>query len=351
MKRLIIADIKSPNNNGTCTGHFFAVARNYQKMFQDSVETLVAGGPVYRKQFAGHLLSLPSDVLLVGESKLKNKWKFLQNARALFRKTHGDTIVVQQGGVITAFLAIALFYHRRSKLFLIQYSREGFRLAAGKLLYRLCKSKIDGIVCPNDMVGQSFGGVPYCVVPDYIYTGERNEPSLSYEEKKYDVCFIGRIEAEKGIIEVAKKIGGSPYRMIIAGKSENENMEKVLAEVCSTCSNIELHIGYLSDEDYVTYIRNSRFCFLNYQGEYSKRSSGVVLDTVFNNVPIIGCRCKALDFIGENGIGYLYDDLQSVNLQEILTKAHYDQYVANIALYKKKHVQYKEKLAKFLGIK
>lgn len=351
MRRLIIADIKSPNFMGKCTGHFFAVAHNYYELFKENVETLVAGGPVYRQQFDKELLSLPNDVLLCGESKLKNKWKYFQNARTLFHEATGDTIVVQQGGVITSFLAIAMFYHRQSNLFLIQYSNEGLRSFIGRILYKLCKNKIDGIICPNDMVGSAFGGVPYCVVPDYIYIGNNDETSSSYEEKKYDVCFVGRIEEEKGVLDVARKIAGTKFRMIIAGKVSSEKLERELLGVCSTCSNIELHIGYLSDEKYRSYIRNSRFCILNYQGEYSKRSSGVVLDTIFNNVPIIGCHCKALEFIGENNIGYLYDNLQMVDLADILTKNKYEEYIAKISLYKEKHVFFKEKLCGFLKVK
>lgn len=50
---------------------FFAVAHNYFGLFKENVETLVAGGPVYRQQFEKELLSLPNDVLLCGESKFK----------------------------------------------------------------------------------------------------------------------------------------------------------------------------------------------------------------------------------------------------------------------------------------
>lgn len=350
MKRLIIADIKSPNFMGKCTGHFFAVAHNYYELFKENVETLVAGGPIYRQQFDKELLLLPNDVLLSGESKLINKWKYFQNARALFREATGDTIVIQQGSVITSFIAIFMFYHRKSKIFLIQYSKEGFRSFLGRMLYKLCKSKIDGIICPNDMVGSAFGGVPYCIVPDYIYIGNNHGSSLSYADKKYDVCFVGRIEEEKGVLDVARKIAGTKYRMIIAGKVGDIKLDEKLRNVTSMCSNIELHSGYVSDEEYYGYIRNSRFCILNYQGEYSRRSSGVVLDTIFNNVPVIGKKCKALDFIAQYGCGYIYDNLDDLELDKILTARNYNLYLDNIAIYKKKHMEYAEKLREFLGI-
>ena len=165
------------------------------------------------------------------------------------------------------------------------------------------------------------------------------------------MCFVGRSEEEKGVLDVARKLAGTSRRMIIAGKVRDGSLAGQLEQVAASCDNIELHIGYVSDEVYYGYIRNSRFCILNYQGEYSRRSSGVVLDTVFNNVPIIGKRCKALDFIEKFGCGYIYDDLESLSLDEIMTEKNYNQYLANIALYKQKHVEYADKLRKFVGVK
>ena len=168
--------------------------------------------------------------------------------------------------------------------------------------------------------------------------------------KKNDVCFVGRIEKEKGVLDVARKIAETKYRMVIAGKVRDIQLGEKLQALNSRCSNIELHIGYVTDEEYYGYIRNSRFCILNYQGEYSRRSSGVVLDTIFNNVPIIGKRCKALDFIAQFGCGYIYENLEELSLEGILTEQNYERYLTNIALYKQKHVEYAEKLMKFLGL-
>lgn len=345
---LVIADIKSPNFKGRSTGHYFAVAQNYYELFHSHVPTLVAGGPIYALRFKlEQMLRLPNDVLLMTEPSWKSKWKYLMNARALFKQAKGDTIVVQQGGVLSSFIAIALFYHRQSHLFLIQYSKEGVDSRTKRLLYRLVKHKIDGIVCPNEMVGEAYG-IPYCVVPDYIYLGENAIPDIPYKDKKYDVCFVGRIEEEKGVLDVARKLAGNRRRMVIAGKVRDEGLAEQLRQVASSCRNIELHIGYVSDDEYYDYIRQSRFCILNYQGEYSRRSSGVVLDTVFNNVPVIGKQCKALDFISQFGCGYVYENLESLDLDSVMTEQNYDIYIQNIAKYKQKHVEYGEKLKRFL---
>lgn len=349
-KRLIIADIKSPRFKGTSTGHYFAVAQNYYGLFSHCTETLIAGGPVYETRFhSEQLLRLPYDCLLMAEPGWKRKWKYLMNARALFRQTKGDTLVVQQGGVLSSFIVILLFYHCKSRLFLIQYSKEGVDSPAKRLLFRLVRKKIDGIVCPNEMVGEAYG-LPYCIVPDYIYLPGNESPDVPYAEKKYDVCFVGRIEEEKGVLSVARKLAGSSYMMLIAGKVSSELLAEQLRQIADSCQNIELHIGYVSESDYYAYIRNSRFCILNYQGEYSRRSSGVVLDTIFNNVPIIGKECRALNFIRDFGCGYIYSDLETLSLKQIMTEENYRMYLANIELYKQKHAEYAEKLKRFLGV-
>ena len=50
-KRLIIADVKSPNYKGQSIGHFFTVAQNYYDLFYYKIKTLIAGGPVYGIRF------------------------------------------------------------------------------------------------------------------------------------------------------------------------------------------------------------------------------------------------------------------------------------------------------------
>ena len=182
MNRLIIADIKSPNNRGICTGHFFAVARNYYELFKNRINILVAGGPIYHSQFKDIQMELPYDVCLQEESLWKNKWKYLQNARSLFKQAEEDTIILQQGGVATSFIAIVLFYHCKSKLYLIQYSLEGLDSPIKRLLYYFAKHKIDGIICPNDMVGKGYRK-SYCIVPDYIYIDNPKEKTVPYKDK------------------------------------------------------------------------------------------------------------------------------------------------------------------------
>ena len=125
MKRLILADLKSTNNNGKNTGHYFAVARNYLELYSDICHVVIAGGPIYKTVFtARQLLSLPYDSF-VGKNPIINKLRALKNSRYLFRHVNEDDIIVlQHSGVVTTFAGIALFAKKKQNLYVIQYDVE-----------------------------------------------------------------------------------------------------------------------------------------------------------------------------------------------------------------------------------
>ena len=349
--KLFIADLRSNCSNGISTGHFFPVAAMYQQLLKERCDVVVAGGPVYKNRFKDdELLLLPYNVC---GTTLKDKWHTMKNAMKLFKEAKGQTIVIQQGSVLTSLIAIALFYHRTSKLFMIQYSNEGVRSFFKRVLFRFAKCKIDGMICPNDDVGHAYG-ISYCVVPDYIYTGSVEKVKSNGDKldlKKYDFCMVGRIVEEKGIVEVAEKFANSSYKIIIAGKAANGGLENRLKKICENATNITLILGYVSDEKYEMILKTSRYAFLNYQGEYSRRSSGVVYDTLFAGIPVIGQFCTALKFIQTCNMGYLYGNLKDVSgdtIDELLKDDVVAEYKRNISKYYSIHKEYKQKLIDYL---
>lgn len=344
LKKIFIADIRSNSNDGKSTGHFIPVARMYQNIFNNSI---IAGGPIYKKYFKdSELLILPYNI---SGTSLKDKIRTMKNCIKLFNVANGHIIILQQSSVVTSFLAILLFYHSKSKLYLIQYSNDCFKSIIGRVLYKLIKYKIDGIICPTEKLGNSYG-VSYCVVPDYIYIDNENKNELNkdYNKTIYDFCILGRIAPEKGVIECAKRFVNSEYRIIIAGKPQTSDIENELKRICNKAKNIDLLLDYISDEQYNYYIRQSKFALLNYQETYSDRSSGVVFDMLFNNLPVIGKRCETLDFIEEKKMGYLYSNIYEFNPQIVMQKELYNNYIGNIHNYRTEHRKYIYKLKSFI---
>ena len=343
-KKVFIADILSHTFNGISTGHYFAVARNYQNIFGEDV--IIAGGPVYAKSFnREHLLELPYNV--DGGGSIKSRLMTFANARKLFKVAKEEVIVLQQCSTITTFLCIALFYHCKSKLYMIQYNCEGLRNIIGKLLFKLAKRKLNGIICPNKMVGNIYN-LPYCVVPDYVYTGTADHKFKPLIDRQYDFCVIGRIAPEKGVLEVAQWFANKHWKILIAGKPQSEVLANTLKDICSHTSNIDLFLGYISDEQYFNYLHNSKFAILNYSSEYSQRSSGVVFDMLFNGVPVVGKDCMALKFIEEEGLGIVYDKIEDINFDTIMQQSYYDQTLYNIKRYCISMQNYINRLKEFI---
>lgn len=212
----------------------------------------------------------------------------------------------------------------------------------------MIKNRVDGIICPNDEVGKAFGR-PYCVVPDYIYTGEDKKCPVDYKSKTYDFCIVGRLNKDKGVVESARRLNGTKYKVLIAGQA-NDSYSEELKKACHGCDNIDLRLGYVSDEDYKRYINESRYCILNYQGEYSNRSSGVVFDIIFSGVPVVGNSCKALQFVKDYEIGHIYDNIDELSAEGLFDEKKYEIYLDNICKYRQLHSEYYKKLSTFVGV-
>lgn len=352
MQELIIADLRSNcSYQGISTGHFVPVARMYQQLFKSTFSVKIAGGPVYNKYFdESELIKLPNNVS--GDS-FKHKMKIFQNSLSLFKNIKGKILVLQQSADVTTHLALALFYWGGAHVFLIRYSNDGISSKLKELIYSVCRKKIDGIICTNEAVGKAYKR-PYIVVPDYIYIDKDDNRNGIKQDipKKYDFCTVGRIAEEKGIVDVARWIANKEFSIIIAGKAQTEELATELQEACKNAKNIILKLGYISDEEYKTILDQSKYAFMNYQGEYSRRSSGVVFDTLFAGVPVVGKRCKALMFIEQFKVGYLYDSLDRLTAEELsalLENNTQTTYINNIIKYRHTHIQHHELLTEFIS--
>lgn len=350
MKRLIIADLKSNNNHGICTGHYFALAKNYQDAFSDVADVKIASGPMYLQKFKREeMILLPCDFVAV-ESKIKNVWRMIRNGWALFQQVkEDDIIVIQQSQPAIILLTIILTCFRKNGVYQIQYSEEPMKRLYYRFFFWLKRKYIKGTLCPNETVGKVYG-VPYLVVPDYLYVEKNNVKSKSNVEKKYDFCSVGRIEPDKGVADAVKALSGKPVRYLVAGVPQDEHEESTIRSVAAQNGNIILDLSYISDEKYTQYLQESRYCILNYRGSYSERSSGVVLDTLFAGVPVIGSKCDALKFVEEQNLGILYDDMNDIDWDVLSDKEKYEGFLQSIDAYRNKFKDYRLAMLKFLKL-
>ena len=334
MKRLIIADILNNNVNGKCVGHYFAVADNYMKIFKGLCDIHVAGGPIYCGRYNENILiKLPYDYIS-GSSILLKPIRSIINCWSLIRQLkREDIVVMQQSADLAMIIGLALFGKKRHEIYVIQYSNQPMQDPFRRFVYQhFTKKKIRGTICPSKSIGELYG-TPYVVVPDYIYTDNHGNEEC---EKVYDFCMIGRLNRDKGIDEAVDVLKNKNCKVLIAGNADTEEYRDYLIKICKDAPNVELKLEYITDEEFDRFIRISRYCILNYYEEYSRRSSGVVFDVVFRNTPIIGRRCSSLQFVEDESLGLLYDDVRKFDFQSCLKDELVSSYKDSIAFYKKK---------------
>ncbi len=344
--KLLFADLQScSSNHGQSIGHFTALAARYVRLLRDYCYVTIAGGPVYQRYFNDdNLYCLPCDTspaMSSGQSLLA----MVKNAWRLFRKAKNQIIILQYAKPFSNHIAVLLAY-RKCNLYLIQYSTNGIDTPIKRLIWRLIRHRVKGIICPNEEIGRAFG-IPYCVVSDYIYIPEEE---CMRDEKKYDICLVGRITGAKGVTEAVRRLRNTRYKVLVAGLPQTRQIGMTVFEACKDVANIDLRLHYLSDNDYRECLRMSRYALLNYSDWYSVSSSGAVLDALFCKVPVIGRRCKTLQFIEDRGLGMIYDDINSFDFSRCCDDDIYNQLMNNIRDYQQENASQIYKLRRFLRI-
>ena len=350
MKRLILADVKSFDNGSEPTGHYLSLAQNYIDLYRDSIEVLVAGGAIYEQKIdKSRIYRLPFENKSCF-GKIKNKLNVLKNCRFLFRNANqDDVIVMQHSAVFTFFVGLVLFAKSKNNIYVITYDTDAISNILKKIVYFFAKKKIKGFILSNEKVGNAYGK-PYCLVPDYIFA-RKNLPvdEIPYEKKKYDFICVGTIWPDKGVVETAKRFAGSQYKILIAGKPCDEKIAAELINVCKNAENIDLKLGFVKDEDYNKYMSETKFCILNYCGVYAERSSGIVLDILFAGVPVVGHSSFALQFVDDEKLGFVYENIESFKPSEVLSFEYWRLCKLRINDYLSKQYVYKDKFLKFIN--
>ncbi|QUR43378.1 glycosyltransferase family 1 protein [Bacteroides xylanisolvens] len=328
-KTIYIADIKSRNTGGKLIGHFVPVAKNYQEIFAGKCKVKVCGGPIYKQYFDKYeLVELPYDNY---SDSVIGKLRTFINAICLFYKARHQIIVLQQSTPITAFVAIACLYWFTSKLYLIQYNTESVNSTLKRFIYKCAKRKINGFIVPNERVGKSFSD-NYCIVTDYIYS-KSDVKIVPFAERIWDFGIVGSIFKDKGSLPALEYLASKGFKVLIAGGIGEYELENPIYEIVEKYPNIEYHIGFVDDADFKYYIGHSKYCVLNYCGTYFDRSSGVVLDVIFNGTPVVGTRCSALNIVDENRLGLLYEDIAEINNSNLFDEKKFELYLNSIRKY------------------
>jgi len=187
-------------------------------------------------------------------------------------------------------------------------------------------------------------------VPDYCVTKDviKKLPER-VDGKKYDFSMVGLFTEDKGTVEAVSKLAGTNVKVLVAGRPDTQDIEDRLKEVCASCENVQLELGYVSEERYDSIIRCSHYCVLNYTDAYSTHSSGVVFDILYRGTPIVGRICESLRFVAENNLGFVYNSIGEVDFSRLLDASKEEGYLSHIRAYLENETFVAKKIYGFLN--
>lgn len=173
-------------------------------------------------------------------------------------------------------------------------------------------------------------------IPDFIFDKDKYINNKKNESSgDYFLCIGSISPKEKNYEELVSSFIKTKQKLIIAGPLLDEKLKNYLKNLVKDAINIELKLKYLSNEEYTHLITNAKGMILPYRKHlYYGRSSGVLLESIFFNKPVIA-PVFLLKFNQVNGYGYdsqekLEQIIQTQNLVPLDNSQLLSQYDINV---------------------
>ena len=345
MKSVLIADITTLTEEGKIYGHFAKVAKQYEAVLSEKYNVLIGGGKTYLNYFPDdRVLQFPYSISRSRnyggiKNKFQNKIHEFINA-CIALKSGCEIIVFQNLNETPIYLALLLFH--KPQVYMIQY-QKGLTGSVKKILYKLVKKHIRGVITSSEAVGE-FYHRPYVVVSDYF---PMNKEHKSDRKIKYDALIIGTINGWKDYESVIRGFSGTDSTLVIAGKFNDKEYLETLKKDAK--ENITFIDKYLTDAEYVSLINESKFIILPYKRQYEEKSSGVLLEALYNNRPVIVPDMKSFKMVKEFNLGIVYKEFDIEIINQLKDEKAYQQYKEALSDFVKKQEEGKGRLLNFIG--
>ena len=320
MKNVIIADyIGNSSRDGTVSGHLQKVLNDLNYLLKDTFDLQYVVCSNYVEGL--------DDCNVIGQ--LERISIHSSKFREILQRKRNISKILQSGKTIWFvnidfwFFLFLIFSNTRGKeIFITNYLDYSKGSTFKRVLYKLASKKIRSeftTIKDTWMPNQSF-------IPDYWYDEEQYEVFCE-GGKKEQVVICGAISRAKDINGVIGAFKQNNYPLMIKGRFETDELFNNCINAVNGASNIQIDNKRLSDAEYYSLIGESKYVLLPYRKEnYSGRSSGVMLESVFMDSIVIAPRFL-LDELGISGYGYDkisdligFDDdtLSSKRIKEIL---------------------------------
>lgn len=331
MKRIILAEyIGNSDSNRVPIGHSTKILMEYGKLLEKDFEVkyivpynvLVNNLEIKQNSLSGleHITILGSQKKFFLDRCLNNFKRFM-NLKKIFSYKHPEDIIWFCN--IDIFLFYYLFIHRKycpdiiCTLYQDTLKKKGLIGIFRNRIFRNVLSRLKLVIVTNENFQKNLSNRFY--MPDYYYSEQFNKYQ-NIQKTNQTVC-LGTMNASKKLEEVVKFYNKSGEKLLIAGKFDDPKRKNSLIQMAH--SNICIRDQYLSYEEYLQLLAESRFTIIPYSAQvYFKRTSGVLQEAIFmKTVPI--APDILLKYNHCLGIGYYnYSDLNSIKLMDYDFKAY-----------------------------
>ena len=279
MKKIILVDyIGNCDAKGEVTGHAAKTLQETKEMLLKDYEVNMVVTPPYVQFFDKNSISFT----LSYESSPQRQ--------SSIEKIHAIQEIVKKESIIwfvnTDFwLYVGLLFSRGKKgqkIFVTNYLDFYSNKSLKNYIYDCAIKKIDCVFHTNIKLKKE----KHQYIPDYWF--DRKKYSKYFSEKKLeDIYICGGINEGKDILGAIDAFNENGQSLIICGKFSNQSIYE--EAIGKAQSNIIIKNLRLDDDTYYRELSKHKFVLLPYKKEnYSNRSSGVVLESIYLGNIIIG---------------------------------------------------------------
>ena len=244
----------------------------------------------------------------------------------LIKEIRKHDVIHTRGPSMPALFAVALSFMFRKKIFWNKFAgnwkQENAPLSYSFLRNLLTRASFSKVTINGKWEGQPAHCLSFenpCLTDEELQEGERNILQKDYAGK-LDFCFIGRIEAAKGvgrILNMFEQLGDHPKVGTVHFIGEGDAKEGYEKRASSLPVKIAFH-GYLSREKVVDILEQCHVFLLLSESEGFPK---VIAESAnYGCIPFVSDVSSIGQYIKNGYNGFITNDLSDKNLVKILSR-------------------------------
>ncbi len=260
--------------------------------------------------------------------RVRSLIKKIKNLKKIFNLNDGILFFVNTD--ITLFLYL-IFSNKRRKIITINFNNylamNSFTGKLKKIIFKLANEKVNLQFNTYDLKSREF-------IPDFYYDSDRNRENI-LQNKEVDFLVIGTMNEAKDLIGIMNAVSNTNYSLRIIGKFYSDIYYNTILHYANNSKNITIVNKYLENDEYHYEILKAKFVILPYDiNIYKNITSGVFLDAIYNNTPIIAPLTPFFQQFQLMKIGIIYNDMSEII--DLIKSIDYEELKRNISIFKEK---------------